>query len=277
MDRHGPTIDEAMTTALRAAARELHPDPLKRIGELFTSYALERACAPQGKAPLSLTDTLAGFHATGPADPITQAFLNSRDPMQRDGSHAAGSNVSSSHSSFRKSKGPMGSGTMRSDLLSGLEGLADQDRPTPAVFVPMRRRRKSREMSEGDDEDPTAVMDAELERAFAEMDTDGSGTLDPSELRAAFELAGRPGEHAATRARLAEANTPLPPFLAATAFRGAMLTARGAVRRSKRRDYRESLQIDRHKQCARPPRWHVCWKTISTAPFTHHRLHTPRR
>lgn len=52
----------------------------------------------------------------------------------------------------------------------------------------LRIRRKSKELQAK----ATDIMSADLERIFNQFDLDGNGTLDASELKAAFEAAGQP-------------------------------------------------------------------------------------
>ena len=73
---------------------------------------------------------------------------------------------------------------------------ADEDEKIPgalgqcAAQTKRRARRKSRELEKSFQD----LMAERLEKVFHHFDADGSGTLDPSELKAAFAAAGRPSD-----------------------------------------------------------------------------------
>lgn len=84
-------------------------------------------------------------------------------------------------------------------VLEALETLIEQGKQNEAELKEqlemglapgrvLQKRRKSRELKE----QCIALLEPSLERVFKSFDKDGSGTLDGSELRAAFEAAGRP-------------------------------------------------------------------------------------
>ena len=61
----------------------------------------------------------------------------------------------------------------------------------PRSRIPLSQRTKARKKSKELQEQIATLMDGSLEAAFKQFDTDGSGTLDNEELKAAYSAAGQ--------------------------------------------------------------------------------------
>jgi len=82
-------------------------------------------------------------------------------------------------------------GTMEKLLDAGKMAAQEEKFAVDAGLPParaLRARRKSKDLQQ----QAMELMGDELEKAFKQFDLDGSGTLDQSELKAAFRAAGRP-------------------------------------------------------------------------------------
>ena len=184
-----------MSAVLRKLVCERASEPIKRIRELLYNTELCSDKKPpegvdhQGQCSrniveatsASLPDSMAGAEATQDGDrglPRPPLLSIPADSSPRDAKGASLDALLALESLVTKQK----------------EGTPGKAAAAPAkVYIPLHRRRKSREQTIVG-EDPMALMDDDLERAFVQMDTNGDGAINPLELKAAFEAAGRPGK-----------------------------------------------------------------------------------
>jgi len=193
IERHGKNVEETMSAVLRKLVCERAAEPIKRIRELLYNTELFSDKKPpegvdhQGQCSrniveatsASLPDSMAGAEAAQDGDrglPRPPLLSIPADSSPRDAKGASLDALLALESLVTKQK----------------EGTPGKAAAAPAkVYIPLHRRRKSREQTIVG-EDPMALMDDDLERAFVQMDTNGDGAINPLELKAAFEAAGRP-------------------------------------------------------------------------------------